>query len=62
VTEDVIKLQVGLRKANLVELLKQPAGAIRYSISFTRDIEELLERARSLGLEGLIAKRSGSRY
>src|SRR5271154_4586123 len=35
---------------------------IRYSVSFTKDIEELLGRARELGLEGLIGKRSGSRY
>jgi bifunctional non-homologous end joining protein LigD len=60
--EDLRGLPIEERKAKLEELLKQPAGAIRYSISFTRDIEELLERARSLGLEGLIAKRSGSRY
>src|SRR4029077_4821978 len=57
--KDLQNLPIEERKAKLEELLKQPAGAIRYSISFTRDIEELLERARSLGLEGLIAKRSG---
>jgi bifunctional non-homologous end joining protein LigD len=60
--KDLQNLPIEERKAKLEELLKKPAGAIRYSISFTRDIEELLERARSLGLEGLIAKRSGSRY
>jgi bifunctional non-homologous end joining protein LigD len=60
--QELRNLPIEERKAKLEELLKKPAGAIRYSISFTRDIEELLERARSLGLEGLIAKRSGSRY
>jgi bifunctional non-homologous end joining protein LigD len=60
--KDLRDFAIEERKAKLEELLKQPAGAIRYSISFIRDIEELLERARSLGLEGLIAKRSGSRY
>jgi bifunctional non-homologous end joining protein LigD len=60
--KDLQNLPIKERKVKLEELLKNPAGAIRYSISFTRDIEELLERARSLGLEGLIAKRSGSRY
>ena len=35
---------------------------IRYSVSFTKDIEELLGKAREMGLEGLIGKRSGSRY
>jgi bifunctional non-homologous end joining protein LigD len=38
------------------------SGVIRYSISFTKDIKELLERAQTLDLEGLIGKRSGSRY
>jgi bifunctional non-homologous end joining protein LigD len=50
------------RKAKLEELLKKPPGVVRYSVSFTKDLEELLERARKLGLEGLIGKRSGSRY
>jgi hypothetical protein len=40
---------------------KTPA-ALRYSISFTKDIEELLEKARTLGLEGLVGKRSNSGY
>ena len=44
------------------ELLKKPTGVIRFSVSFKRDIEELWNRSRSLGLEGLIGKRSGSRY
>jgi len=35
---------------------------IRYSVSFTKDIDKLLGRTLELGLEGLIAKRSGSRY
>jgi bifunctional non-homologous end joining protein LigD len=42
--------------------LINPSGAIRYSISFTKDIDELLGKAKDLGLEGLIGKRSGSRY
>jgi bifunctional non-homologous end joining protein LigD len=60
--KDLRNLPIEERKAKLEKLLKQPAGAIRYSISFTKNIEELLERTRSLGLEGLIGKRSGSRY
>jgi bifunctional non-homologous end joining protein LigD len=35
---------------------------IRYSASFTREVPELLDRAQSLGFEGLIGKRAGSRY
>ena len=43
-------------------MLKSPPGVIRYSVSFTKDIPELLDRARKLGLEGLIGKRSNSLY
>ena len=50
------------RKAKLEELLKTNPGVIRYSVSFTKDVHGLLNRVRSLGLEGLIGKRSGSRY
>jgi ATP-dependent DNA ligase len=50
------------RKAKLEELLKKPPGVMRYSVSFTKDIPELLDRALKLGLEGLIGKRAGSRY
>jgi bifunctional non-homologous end joining protein LigD len=55
-------LPIEERKAKLEELLKNPPGVIRYSVSFTKDIPELLDRARKLGLEGLIGKRCESRY
>ena len=55
-------LPIEERKAQVEELMKKPPGMIRYSVSFTKDIEELLGRARELGLEGLIGKRAGSRY
>jgi bifunctional non-homologous end joining protein LigD len=55
-------LPIEERKAQLQELLKKPPGVIRYSLSFTKDIDELLARAQELGLEGLIGKRAGSRY
>jgi bifunctional non-homologous end joining protein LigD len=55
-------LPIEERKAKLEELLKNPSGVIRYSISFTKEIPELLDRAHKLGLEGLIGKRAGSRY
>jgi bifunctional non-homologous end joining protein LigD len=35
---------------------------VRYSESFEHDVEELVSRARALGLEGLVAKRRGSQY
>jgi bifunctional non-homologous end joining protein LigD len=54
-------LPIEERKAKLEELLKKPPDVIRYSISFTKDIPELLERAHKLGLAGLIGKRAGSR-
>ncbi len=60
--KDLQNLPIEERKAKLEELLKKAAGVIRYSVSFTKDIEELLDRAQDLGLEGLIGKRSGSRY
>jgi bifunctional non-homologous end joining protein LigD len=55
-------LPVEERKAKLEELLKKPPDVIRYSVSFTKDIPELLDRAGKLGLEGLIGKRAGSKY
>src|SRR3984893_8444287 len=60
--KDLQNLPIEERKAKLEELLKKPPGVIRYSVSFTKDIKELLARAQGLGLEGLIEKRSGSRY
>jgi bifunctional non-homologous end joining protein LigD len=60
--KDLRSLPIEERKAKLEELLKKPSGVIRYSVSFTEDVEKLLSRARGLGLEGLIAKRRGSRY
>src|ERR1700731_2811706 len=60
--KDLQGLPIEERKSKLEELLKKPPGVIRYSVSFTKDIPELLERAGKLGLEGLIGKRAGSRY
>jgi bifunctional non-homologous end joining protein LigD len=60
--KDLRDLPIEERKARLAELFTETTAALRYSISFTKDIEELLEKARTLGLEGLIGKRSGSRY
>jgi len=60
--KDFQNLPIEERKAKLEELLKKPPRVIRYSVSFKKDIPELLDRAHKLGLEGLIGKRSGSRY
>ena len=42
--------------------MRKPPGVILYSASFTKDIDQLLDRAQKLGLEGLIGKRAGSKY
>jgi bifunctional non-homologous end joining protein LigD len=55
--KDLQNLPIEERKAKLEELLKKPLGVIRYSVSFTKDIPELLDRTRKLGLEGLIGTR-----
>jgi bifunctional non-homologous end joining protein LigD len=60
--KDLQNLPIEERKAKLEEMLKKPPGVLRYSASFTKDIPELLDRARTLGLEGLIGERAGSRY
>ena len=60
--KDLQNLPIEERKAKLEGLLKKPPGVVRYSVSFTNKIEELLSRAQELGLEGMVGKRSGSRY
>jgi bifunctional non-homologous end joining protein LigD len=60
--KDLQGLPIEERKAKLEALLKKPPGVIRYSVSFKKNIEELLSRVRGLGLEGLIGKRTNSRY
>ena len=60
--KDLQGLPIEERKAKLETLLKKPSGVIRYSVSFTKNIGELLSRVRGLGLEGLIGKRTKSRY
>ena len=60
--EDLRGLPIEERKAKLAALLKRPPADIRYSASFTQNIDELLSRVRELSLEGLIGKRAGSKY
>jgi bifunctional non-homologous end joining protein LigD len=60
--EDLRGLPIEERKAKLAGLLKNPPPAIRFSASFTQNIDELLSRVRELSLEGLIGKRAGSKY
>jgi bifunctional non-homologous end joining protein LigD len=60
--EDLRSWPIEERKAKLAALLKRPPTDIRYSASFTQNIDELLSRVRELSLEGLIGKRAGSKY
>jgi bifunctional non-homologous end joining protein LigD len=60
--QDLRSSPIEERKANLAALLKRPPADIRYSASFTQNIDELLSRVRELSLEGLIGKRAGSKY
>jgi bifunctional non-homologous end joining protein LigD len=50
------------RKAKLAALLRNPPPGIRYSASFTENVDQLLTKVRELSLEGLIGKRAGSKY
>lgn len=59
---DLLKVPLSRRKTLLGDLLKNPPGVIRFSASLGEDAEELLARARELGLEGLIGKRRDSLY
>src|SRR6185436_15891912 len=60
--EDLKHLPLEERKVRLEKLLKKPPGVIRYSSSFDTGLNQLLAKAKELGLEGLIGKRVGSVY
>jgi bifunctional non-homologous end joining protein LigD len=60
--EDLRGFPVEERKAKLAALLKNPPPGIRYSASFTENIDQLLTKVRELSLEGLVGKRAGSKY
>ena len=46
--KDLRDLPVEQRKAKLEALLKEPPSVIRHSVSFTKDIQELLNRNRDV--------------
>jgi bifunctional non-homologous end joining protein LigD len=60
--KDLKRDTLTVRKAALEKLLANPPDCIRYSASLEGDVENLLEQARELGLEGLIGKRKDSLY
>jgi bifunctional non-homologous end joining protein LigD len=61
--ESLVDLPLAERKARLKKLLgRKAAGVIRYSASLGSDVAALLKQAQSVGLEGLIGKRTDSPY
>lgn len=60
--DDLTGLPLEERKAKLEQLIRGAGDAVRYSASLGGEAGPLLERAAAHGLEGLIAKRAGSRY
>jgi DNA ligase D-like protein (predicted ligase) len=60
--KDMKKLPLEKRKATLQQLLEKPPSVIRYSASLGNNAKVLVERARQLGLEGLVGKREQSLY
>jgi bifunctional non-homologous end joining protein LigD len=56
--KDLRDIPIEERKANLEELLKKPSGVIRYSVSFTKDIPELLDRAPGCGFRPKLRSRA----
>lgn len=58
---DLRRVPLVERKQLLQSILK-PSPLVRYSEHFTGDGAQFLEAARQQGLEGIVAKRAGSRY
>lgn len=50
------------RKAQLAKVLRKPPALIRLSATLEGEFDDLMNRARELGIEGLIAKRPDSLY
>ncbi len=59
---DLTKTELSVRRHLLADLLEGAVGAIQLSEEVQGDGVALLESARSLGLEGIIAKHRDSRY
>jgi bifunctional non-homologous end joining protein LigD len=50
------------RKERLAELLRDAGEPLRYSANLPGEASEVLAQVRARGLEGIVAKREGSRY
>lgn len=60
--QDLQNVAIEKRKVKLKELIGKRSDLLIYSESFECDLAELLAHARELRLEGLVAKRRGSKY
>jgi bifunctional non-homologous end joining protein LigD len=60
--ESLVELPLLERREKLAHLLRDAPEVIRYSDSLGTDAKRLLTHAKKLGLEGLIGKRTDSRY
>jgi bifunctional non-homologous end joining protein LigD len=60
--KDYLREPLTVRKAALEKLLAKPPDCVRFSASLEGDVQNLLDQARKLGLEGLIGKRKDSLY
>jgi bifunctional non-homologous end joining protein LigD len=49
-------------RKKLLEAILTPSDRVQYSAHFDADPEQMLEAARKAGLEGIMAKRAGSKY
>jgi bifunctional non-homologous end joining protein LigD len=60
--EDLRARPLSERRALLQEVVENAPETVRYSMPFDAELQDLLEQARSFGLEGLIGKQPDSRY
>jgi bifunctional non-homologous end joining protein LigD len=60
--KDLLKLPLETRKKAAQELLRGMAPNVRFSSGINADSEKLMRELQKRGLEGLVAKRAGSRY
>ncbi len=60
--QSLVDLPLAERREKLQHLLRGAPDILRYSDSLGSDAKKLLVQARKLGLEGLIGKRTDSRY
>jgi bifunctional non-homologous end joining protein LigD len=60
--KDLRREPLTARKAQLKKILQGAPECIRYSESLENDVDDLLEQARKIGLEGLIGKKKDSVY